>query len=102
MNYNFFTNCVSCPDHLVQDLSEMVDDAREIKLKTFKKKCNPFSLKLILEDLGYTKCSMPKIEKDWHVKYFTSKFAGNNCVFFVHSAIEYIFLDDSAATYLLS
>lgn len=102
MNYEFFTNCVSCPQKLVPDLVSMVEDATEITLKTFKNKCNPFSLNLVLEELGYTENSMPKIENDWHVKYFKSEFAGNPCVFIVHSAVEYIFLDDNAANYLLS
>ena len=93
--YVFVTSCVCCPRHLVPYLVKMVDNAKEITLKTLRKACCPKSLSNILCDLGYVKGSLPTIESDYAVRFYRSRFKGYPCVFIVHSAIEYIFMEEN-------
>jgi hypothetical protein len=34
------------------------------------------------------------MKRDWHVGYYRSTFRGKRCVYVVHSAIEYIFVEE--------
>ncbi len=102
MNYNYALNCVGCPDHLVNDLALMVEEAEGITFDQFKEKVDPESLRIVSESLGYLEGSDLSLASDWAVRFKLGHFCGNECVFIVHSAVEYIFMDDAAAVYLLS
>jgi hypothetical protein len=78
MTYEFLTDCVSCRSG--QDITDMVDSAREITRKTFLSHCNvpPELLRLIPA-------------KEPYVSFHKSKFKGQSCYYFEWSRIEHVF-----------
>jgi len=83
--YIYETNCVNSN---YEDITNMVDNSKEIKYSTFIKHV---SIKDIYEVLPMYQKEFP-IKKDYHVRYFKSKFQGKKCYFIIQSAIEYIFI----------
>lgn len=79
------TCCVESTGKLITD---MVERAREIKIATFKRNCD---WRPLAERLGYIQGSLPRLEDDYHVRFFKSRFDGRPCYYMVHSAIEYVF-----------
>lgn len=76
-----------CVDARGDDIEAMRDDAREITLSTFRKRadCREWE-----ESAGYGR-HFP-LARDYHVRFFKSRYLGRPCYYVVHSAIEYIFL----------
>lgn len=81
-----FTYETCCVYSDADSINDMVDSARDITLGTFKRRCE---VSEFFSDMGYGKDL--RIEKDWYVKFYKSKYQGKPCYFMVHSAIEYIF-----------
>lgn len=84
----FVTRCV---ESTAEDICSMVDRARKISAKTFFKRTQ---WKTTVRELGYTTDPAkegPRIEDDYHVSFYSSRFKGKPCYFFDHSAIEYVF-----------
>jgi len=96
-NYVFFRNCVSFSQEEVYangGLRDMVDRAWPITRKTFTKWVDLENLRDVEVSLGYE--DHPKrgmtMAQDCHVSYHKSKLFGKRVYYFVHSAIEYIFI----------
>ena len=90
---SFVGMCVSLNG---QDINDMKDhpSCREITRETFIKHVGREKLWDSEERLGYER--HPKrgltMAGDWHVGYFKSVYRGYPCVYFVHSAIEHVFI----------
>lgn len=97
MKPRFLTSCVGWPRNRVDDLHEMIDDARDITRRTFMKHVGYGLLKHHELDLGYA--WHPKVgmtmASDWHVSYHKSKLNGYTVYYFRHSSIEYVFVPDN-------
>lgn len=74
------------------DIIEMVEAARWIKRRTFLRYVDQESMGEISRSLGYTPGALLTMAGDYHIRYARSRYKGRPCVFFVHSAIEYIFV----------
>jgi hypothetical protein len=75
-----------------EQLRQMYDDSLEITFKTFAVHAD---IKPMLGDMGYATGRNEKglrLENDFLVRYFKSKFLGQPCYYMVHSAIDHIFL----------
>lgn len=72
----------------------MIADSIEVSRKTFLKHVDKEQLQDLEQTLGYDR--HPKqgltMAGDWHVSYHRSKLNGQRVYFFVHSAIEYVFV----------
>ena len=79
----YVTSCVSAK---ANDIIEMVDDAREITLQTFARHVD---VKEVSFMLGYDR-QFP-LSRDYHVRYFRSKYKGKRCYYVDHSSIEYVY-----------
>lgn len=87
---SFITDCITSTAAII---CPMVDEAQEITRRTFLKHVNRQSLRNTEGWLGYDADPRRGITMagDYHVSYFKSRYRGNPCIFFVNSAIEYIF-----------
>ena len=81
--YAFETTCVNSTAEIILD---MVDQAREVTWRTF-------TGHVPLQELRVRFPGSPALERDWHVRFFSSRFAGRRCYFLVHSAIEYVWTE---------
>lgn len=74
-------------------LCDMIDAGEQISRETFLREVVPESLREIEQRLGYatTPDEGLVMEADYHVTYHHSMLHGKPVVFFVHSAIEYVF-----------
>lgn len=93
MSYEYLINCVSARGN---DIAEMVEKAREITAKTFKKHCN---YKEASRMLGYTDendrpfCPELTLESDYSTAFFKSKYKGTPCYFIEWSGIEHVYTE---------
>ena len=86
MEYRY--NCVS-PLSL-KELNFIIDNSREIKNATFKKKIGNENYKELENTLGYNRAL--RLHDDWAVSYFKSKKPnGVEVAYLRHSAIEYVY-----------
>jgi 8-oxo-dGTP pyrophosphatase MutT (NUDIX family)/GNAT superfamily N-acetyltransferase len=86
--YEYYANCTAYPN--LSDLEEIIENAKEILITTFKKKIGDENFREFSAMLGYDKHL--RIENDYHVSYYKSKDLNGDTVYYVkHSAIEYIF-----------
>jgi len=76
----FITNCVSAKGG---DIEAMVNKARKVSYKAMAKACN-------LQE--WTQAWGVPLYKDYAVSFYKSTYKGMPCYFFVHSAIEYVFV----------
>jgi GNAT superfamily N-acetyltransferase len=73
----------------------MVDASTDVTRKTFLKHVDRESLREVEKSLGYFEHPSQGLTMagDWHVSYHRGYFIGKPVYYFVHSAIEYIFMD---------
>ncbi len=83
--YAFETTCVNARG---DDITEMVDAAREITWGTIKKHISASELSILTS--GYT--AALRLQDDYSVRFYKSKYRGRPCYFIDHSAIEYVFV----------
>lgn len=74
----FETDCVHANG---DDITDMVDMAREIKVSTFLKHVDIDPMEFGVD-----------LRKDWHVHFYKSKYKGKPCYFLDHSCIEYVYV----------
>ncbi|NCC33545.1 MAG: hypothetical protein EOM24_16245 [Chloroflexia bacterium] len=93
MPYQFYRTCVGWPRQDADNLSKMVDEARDITRNTFLSHVDKEELSGIEIELGYV--SHPSrgltMANDWHVSYHRSKLHGKRVYYFRWSGIEYVF-----------
>lgn len=84
-----FTYTINCVSARGADINAMKDSSRQITRRTFLKHVAYSHLKTVEEELGYD--SHLRMASDWHVSYYKGTYCGKPCVYFVWSAIEYVF-----------
>ena len=82
-SYVFTTTCVNSRADLILD---MVDRAHEVTWSTFTRHVPRHELRAFFP-------GPPALERDYHVKFYSSRFNGRRCYFLVHSAIEYVWTE---------
>ncbi len=85
MSYSYLTNCVSAKG---ADIEEMVDQAVGVQYAEFE---NAIGADEILSMFG---TDVP-LENDWAVSFWKSVYLDQKVYYVVHSAIEYVFTEDS-------
>lgn len=97
MPFTYQFCCVDVERKDVDELTRMIDEARDVSYRTFRRRV-PAVAKLAAE-MGYE--SHPAkgltIKDDWMVHYAKSTWYGKPCYFLTHSAIEYVFLEETHA-----
>lgn len=92
---NFYNNCVNWPQNDVETLLAMTESGKEVTRETFLNNVNKKEMreieKLLGYSVGYEKDGLT-MARDWHVAYYKGKLRGRPCMYFVHSAIEYVFV----------
>lgn len=83
----FITNCINADG---QDINDMKQGHQMIVRRTFLRHVDRASLQTVEKELGYDR-DFP-MSKDWHVAYYKSTYQGKPCIYFVWSAIEYVFV----------
>ena len=97
-NYYFYENCVnwSASDvHREGGLLDLIEQSRPVTRRTFLSHVDAGDMRIIEEQLGYAKhfSAGLTMSADYHVEYFRSKWHGRTVYGFVHSAIEYVFVE---------
>jgi len=94
----YYKDCVNHDDRDVELLNDCVEREREISRRTFLKYVDSASLHDVERKLGYENAPAKGLMMagDYHVRYHRSTYAGHPCVYFVHSAIEHLFLPPAA------
>lgn len=112
IKHDFFSRCVEWPADLVDvpgGLMDMCDHSEPVTLHTFMKHVCPADLLTQAHELHYTGITKahnnPKhpahnprakadfsLEEDHHVRYEKGQLLGQEVWFFVHSAIEHVFI----------
>lgn len=82
---HFITDCVSARGC---DIEDMVDNARDITVETFKKHIGLENFRDLEDRFG--RC--PRLQDDYAVSFSKSKYRGRECVYMTHSCIEYVFV----------
>lgn len=83
-----------CVDSTAEAIHAMVDKAREVTYRTFRKHVPAAVMDEWASNQGYDVGHQRgglRLRSDWHVSYHKSVYRGHNCWYIRHSAIEYIF-----------
>lgn len=95
----FFSTCVDWDRQDVDSLLTLIDTGREITFERFRRLVDTQTLKQISQSLGYgwgrDSHNPMRLHTDYHVRFFTGKLDGVRVPYFVHSAIEHVFLPPS-------
>ncbi len=87
--FHFFTDCTdSCHGRDGEHISNMADKGREVSWKTILRNCDGAAQ--WAKDMGYGRHL--KIEDDYAVSFYKSKYRGVPCYYIKHSMIEYVWL----------
>lgn len=78
VKFTFETTCVSANG---EDIIDMVDGGREITVRTFLKRTDMDPMQFGVD-----------IRKDWHVRFYKSKYKGKPCYYMDHSCIEHVYV----------
>lgn len=91
----FMGCCVNLPGPRIR---AMVEDAKEVSRKVFMLHCP--SAREKFRELGYEDDPRKGLtaKNDWHISYHRSRYAGKRCYYFRWSAIEYVFVRQTAYT----
>lgn len=83
----YLTNCVNSTAELI---GKMVDKAKEISYDQFIQHVDHDHL---MEIFPFYDGIPLRIQDDYSVSFYQSKYEGKECVYVEHSRIEYIFVD---------
>ena len=89
MKKRYITNCT---ESTAEKISNMVDNAKEIKYNTFLKHVKLNDLKSMFHFYSWNNDGGLKMKNDYAVSFYKSKYEKKPCVFVCWSAIEYIFI----------
>lgn len=86
----YHTCCVALTQDDVPALDAMQEARKDVSFRTFRRYVKYLE---VADNLGYGKRPGDlKLQGDYHVRFYRSKFKGAPCFFMIHSAIEYIFI----------
>lgn len=78
VKFTFETTCVNANG---DEITDMVNAAREISVRTFLKRTDMDPMEFGVD-----------IRKDWHVRFYKSKYKGKPCYYMDHSCIEHVYV----------
>ncbi len=86
----YLTNCTNAKG---DDVTEMVEQSKQITRRTFLKHVDPDDLRTVAKTLGYSAHHSQGLHMsaDSHVTYHASWYRTYRCYYFTWSAIEFIF-----------
>lgn len=87
-DFDFVTRCVESD---AVSINDMVTLAEDIDRDEFLEHVNSDTMEWMEEEFGYTDDGL-RMEDDWHVSYHRSMYRGVPAYYFVHSAIEHVFI----------
>ena len=90
--FQLVTTCVQVPMSQVNDLHDMMDRARPVTVRTFKRHTD---WQPVARQLGYAvgrHANGLRIERDYHLGFYRSTWQGKPCYYLDHSRIEHIFV----------
>ena len=94
--YHYITNCTQADGN---DIEEMVDNAMQVTYKTFRHHVPLSEIKGVFGDIyDYQDKNNGiglRIQNDYAVSFYKSKYQGRPCYYIYHSAIEYVFVKES-------
>jgi hypothetical protein len=93
-SYSFYNNCVGWDSSDMDGLTEVIDNAQEVTLKTFLQYVTMEKILELFPFYAKTKAQGLTLANDWAVRFFRSTYRGKKCYYIQHSAIEYVFLKD--------
>ena len=86
----YHTCCVDLSQDDVPALNAMQEARQDISFRTFRRHVDYLQT---ARGLGYgPQPGDLKLQGDYHVRFYRSKFKGAPCFFMIHSAIEFIFI----------
>ena len=85
---NYLTNCV-CSN--AESIDEMCDEAIEIEYDDFIQQVDADQLMELFSHYDWAEDDGLKLEDDFTVSFWQSKYLKKSCVYIEHSCIEYIF-----------
>jgi len=90
----FWETCISFPRHAVDDLTETIENGRQITRRTFERNVDRDQLRGYEHSLFYSRFGL-QMKNDPLVTYWKGTFRGVRVYWFNHSAIEFIFAPPS-------
>jgi hypothetical protein len=94
--YQYLRCCVDFDDSNVQYLEDMIEHGREISYGTLVKAVGISVVAEAFPDYDWSR--RPRdltLKRDYHVRYYKSRYRDTPCYYIVHSAIEYIFVPNN-------
>jgi hypothetical protein len=84
-----------CVNSDAESIDGLTESAIPITLSTMRRHCDITELEKNLSyNVGGQRGGL-RLKDDWHVSYYKGVYRGQKCYFLVHSAIEYIFTEQS-------
>ena len=85
---------INCVQSTCVSIVDMINQEKTITRATFCKHTDKEDREQLEKSLGYAigKEEGLRMKDDQHVSYHKSEYEGEQCVYFAHSAIEYIFI----------
>lgn len=85
----FIGSCVQLDG---DDITDMVDQAVEVTVATFRRRIGSEAYQWLERELGYSDLPNLSLAKDYHVSFYRSKYQNEKCYYCRWSAIEYVFV----------
>ncbi len=100
-DFHSYRSCVDWPAadvHCAGGLCDLIDESQQITRRTFLAHVGMSERVNIEHVFGYAAHPSDGLTMagDWHVEYFRSRWHGRRVYGFVHSAIEYVFIQEAA------
>lgn len=91
--FHYLTSRFDVPPQDMPGLTNMIRNACQINLEGFRRHCHTADWE---RRMGYSRIrgSGLLLRNDWHVRYYRSAWKGRPCYYAVHSAIEYIWVQE--------
>lgn len=90
MNWKLEITCTQ-PGVQVQDLEKMYESGKEITYRTALRHLGRSLLESVFPCYIWDNGKGLRMRRDWHVKYYRSRYNGQKCIHIVWSAIDHIF-----------
>ncbi len=90
-SFRYLTCCVNSTAKLI---GTMIDAARDITLRTFLRRVPAAELREVFPGYAWGPQKGLHLKDDWHITCHKSRYGGQSCYFVIHSAIEYVFVEE--------
>jgi hypothetical protein len=94
--FDLTVRCVDVPSHQVHKLEALYDRDRPIQFRTFARHVY---WQQLARQMGYVigaSCGL-RLSRDYHVRFYRSRWEGKPCYHMVHSAIDFVFTETTGS-----